>query len=143
MQRLSISQGCTCFRSAMKTPNPLALRNDEVKDTSIKTPAEKSSKVTDIKIDLDGIGNRIISLPIDPSNYGTLYAKGDVVYYLKQTQVVDKETHLMVYSFKDRKETDLGAFDDYQVAANGEKMLLKKGDKFSIIDITTSPAPSR
>lgn len=123
-----------------KTLNPLALQNDEVKDTSAKKPSKKDiDKNTDIKVDLDGISNRIISLPINPSGYQNLYAKGDTVYYLKQSQVADKEKHLMFYSLKDRKETDLGAYDDYQISADGEKMLLNKGGKLFIKDVSTSP----
>jgi len=122
------------------TENPLALRNDEVKDTAAKKSTEKDGdKNTDVKIDLEGMMNRIVSLPIDPSNYGTIYAKGDNIYYLKYTQVADKESHLMYYSLKDRKETDLGAYDDYQISANGEKMLLNKGGTLYISDVSTSP----
>jgi tricorn protease len=45
----------------------------------------------------------------------------------------------LTYSFKDRKESDLGAFDDYIVSANNSKILLRKGSRFYITAMGTSP----
>ncbi|MBS1746540.1 MAG: PD40 domain-containing protein [Bacteroidetes bacterium] len=122
-----------------KTENPLAPKDDEVKtseDTSAtKSSSEKKSEATETsntEIDLTGIGDRILSLPIAPSNYFNIYCKNDNVYYLKISQVADDEPHLMMYSLKDRKESDLGAYDNYQVSADGKKILLMKHGKYYI-----------
>ncbi len=123
----------------------MALQNDEVNNddtTSSKSTDKKTTKekpATDIKIDLDGLSDRIVSLPIDASNYGNIYCNGKNIYYLKKSQVADKESHLLVYSLKDRKETDLGSYDDYVVSNDKQKLLLKKGHTFFITDLGTSP----
>jgi tricorn protease len=129
---------------SVTTPSPLVPKDDEVKvgpeDTAAKKPG--TSKVdagaNASKVDLEGIGDRILSLPIEPGNYGNIYCKGDNVYYLKY---VDHEhaVHLLTYSFKDRKETDLGAFDNYTVSADNSKILLRKGSRFYITAMGTSP----
>jgi tricorn protease len=115
------------------TPSPLAPKDDEVKvgpgDTAVKKP-------NGLGVDLEGIGERILSLPIEPANYGSIYCKGDNVYYEK---FKEQEAHLLTYSFKDRKETDLGAFDDFTVSADNSKILLRKGNRFYITAMGTSP----
>lgn len=132
------------------TPNPLAPKDDEVKAGPEDTAAKKGNasgagregnsganrEGNTSKVDLEGIGDRILSLPIEPGNYGSIYWKGENVYYLK---FQDQETHLMTYSFKDRKETDLGGFDDYIVSADNNKILLRKGSRFYITAMGTSP----
>jgi tricorn protease len=121
---------------SVNTPSPLAPKDDEVKVDTGSTASKADRGGTGSKVDLEGIGDRILSLPIEPGNYGSIYCKGDNVYYLK---FGDNDTHLFTYSFKDRKETDLGAFDDYIVSADDSKVLLRKGSRFYVTGMGTSP----
>lgn len=136
---------------AKETPSPFAPKDDEVNlKTDTTSPAAKAlAKIvkpasppakpnSDMKIDLDGIADRLISLPIEASNYGALFANGNDVYYTKRSHF-DKSTSLIYYSLKDKKETVLGQFDDFQVSADGKKMLLIKDKNYAIVDIGTSP----
>ncbi|HJW29399.1 MAG TPA: hypothetical protein VJ508_09110, partial [Saprospiraceae bacterium] len=95
------------FTLAKKTTSPLAPKNDEVaikKDTTATTPIpsadtkkkeSKHKKVTTpaadmpktdtvppTVIDLDGLQDRIVALPIDNGNYYGLKTADDAVYYL-------------------------------------------------------------
>ena len=101
-----------------------------------KNPKENES--TDIKIDIDGLSGRLIALPIDASNYGSLYANGNDIYYIKRSHF-DKASSLIYFSLKDKKETVLGQFDDFQVSADGKKMVVAKAKTYSVIDLPTSP----
>jgi tricorn protease len=136
---------------SVNTPSPLAPKDDEVKegpgDTAVKKPnasgvdrevstTKVGREVNTTKVDLQGIGDRILSLPIEPGDYSNIYCKGENVYYLKSGE---HDTHLVTYSFKDRKETDLGAFDNYIVSADNSKILLKKGARFYITAMGTTP----
>src|SRR5205823_9989388 len=100
------------------TPSPFAPENNEVKTAqdSSSSPASssknkneksKSSTITasssDVKVDLDGIMNRIIALPIDASQYFNIdYANGNI-YYQGQKAGEDKST-LYIFKLKDRKQ---------------------------------------
>ena len=131
-----------------ETPTPFAPKDDEVKikpDTTVTAkPTGKAIKAadvaasTDIKIDLDGLEDRLISLPIDPSNYGTIYANGNDVYYIKRSHF-DKAATLIYFSLKDKKETTLGQYDDFQVSADNKKVLVVKDKNYSIVDLGTGP----
>ena len=128
---------------AKSTVSPFAPVNDEVSITTA-TKTEDAKKSTDAKddkttkIDLDGIQNRILSLPVDASNYWNISAVGDDIYYCKRSRDEDA-TSLMIYNLKDRKETKLGSFNGYEISADTKKMLINSGGKYSIIDLPKSP----
>ncbi len=136
-----------------ETPNPLKPIDDEVtikkentppvtdkpsdnKDT--KTPAPKKELI--VKVDLDGIQDRIIVLPIDASSYWNITAFSSTVYYQKNSFGDDK-TSLMMFDLKeksDKKEKKLGDVDDYEISFDSTKMLVVKDGKYSIIDLPKS-----
>jgi len=85
---------------AKATPNPFAPEDDEVaikkveKEDAEAKPENKDVKkdekkegghkaAIDVKIDLDGLIDRIVALPIDASNYYDVNAVDDNVYYVK------------------------------------------------------------
>ena len=141
---------------AKATPNPFAYENDEVavkkdeekdgtkdvkkdekKDVTkdVKKDESKDVKkdvVPDVKVDLDGIIDRIVVLPIDASNYFGLAAIGDNVYYIKGGR---RGGGLMTFSLKDKKESNLGEFFGYDISADTKKMLVIGQGKYAVIDL--------
>jgi len=133
-----------------ETVNPFKPVDDEVtiKKESISNIAEKPSdkkeektantkKEMNVKIDLDGIQERIIVLPIDASAYWNITAFSNTVYYMKSS-TGDDNSSLMMFNLKDKsekKEMKLGEADDYQISLDSSKMLVVKGGKYSIIDL--------
>ena len=131
------------------TPSPFAPENDEVnlkKEDSLsadaksdKKPDKKeekkesdTKKAADIKVDIDGIIDRIVVLPIEASSYDHVNAVGDNVYYLKRGK---QGGTLMTFNLKDKKETSIGDFNGYEISADTKKMLLLATGKFAVIDI--------
>jgi tricorn protease len=126
---------------AKDTPSPFAYRNDSV--TVEKQPAkadaptakDKKTKNTDdapksekqTAIDLDGIGERIISLPVGASNYGNLACVDGAVFYS------DGGTAKR-YDLKEQKETTLGHFN-YMLAADNKKMLAAERGQWYVIGL--------
>jgi len=94
-------------------------------------PVEK--KVV-VKVDPEGILQRIAALPVPASNYGGLTSVGDKVFYLRRG-LKDRETHLLMFDLDKQKETDLGECSGYEVSADGKKMLVKQESSFAIIDL--------
>lgn len=160
---------------AKDTEPPLAPRSDEVgkaeekrakekeKEGEDKKPEEKKSpspspkaspaevkpkKPVTVKVDLDGIHDRISGIEIVPGNYSNIRVVDDRVFYIRRT-VADQETdgddedqdgrdrkgHLCAYSMEDRKETVLGDINAYQITADGKRMLLKIKKDYAIIDL--------
>ncbi|MEI6901384.1 MAG: PDZ domain-containing protein, partial [Bacteroidota bacterium] len=139
---------------AKATPNPFAPENDEVtikKEESAgsgeksdnkegkkdgkkdeKKEGEGKKEVT-VNIDLDGIMDRIIVLPMDASNYFGITAVGDNVYYVKGGR--GGRPSLMIFNLKDKKESSLGDYGNYEISADNKKMMVGERGKYAVIDL--------
>src|SRR6266567_4078726 len=155
---------------AKETANPLAPKSDEVgkaeekrqkekakqaeekkpeQTPSGKKPEEKPKKPVVVKVDTDGIQNRILGLEITPGNYRNIRMLDDGrIFYLRRTAAdevgeeeedlfseKDKKSHLCAYNVDDRKETVLGDANNYQITFDGKKMLVKIKKDYAIIDV--------
>ena len=139
---------------AKDTPSPFAPSNDEVKSEDVKDQkdtkptkedknkkAEKDAKkesdpeVKPVKIDLEGIQQRIIEIPVDAGNYWNLWSVEDKIYYNTSN---DKGMWAKVYDLKQKKESELGADLSFDITADGKKMLVRQRNKFSMIDLPSS-----
>lgn len=135
---------------AKATASPFAPRSDEVTIKEEKKPEEKKpeekkaddkkpeeKKPEGTRIELDGIIERTIGLPIAPGNYGNLQSAGSSVYYLRAGQL-----HLFDLAAPAPKETALGQISGYEISADGRKMLVSRGPgSYSIIDLPKGPIP--
>ena len=135
-----------------ETESPLAPRSDEVgkekkkkkkeNDSDEDKPNEKKDKDNKdakpkkpvvVKVDTDGIGNRIAALEIVPGDYTNLRLVDDRVFYLRRTLADDtgdddeedgggeRKQHLCSYSLEDRKETVLGDVISYEITRDGKR----------------------
>ncbi len=122
------------------TPSPFAPENDSVKivvekkDSDDKKTEKKEDTDKSVKIDLDGISGRIISLPVSPSNYYNTSCVDGKVYYSEYKN----GRNAKIYDLKEQKETELGKFD-FGISANNKKMLVREGQKWGVIDLPTKP----
>ncbi|MEO5906069.1 MAG: protease, partial [Saprospiraceae bacterium] len=147
---------------AKSTPSPLSPKNDEVqvrldsadvsasvsdqntpskkkKDSTSSTDEKATSTLTTktpvtVKVELDGIVDRVTSLPVTPGNYFALGTTEDMIYYMTNATSSPKTT-LKAYNLKDKKEVEIGQFNNYIISADRKKMLLKKDDAFAILDL--------
>ena len=118
--------------------SPFKPLSDEVKtDDESNNPEQSSSDVT-IRVDLDGIKERIAALPVPGSNYGNLTSVGDRLYYLRNGSM-DEQTKLFMYDLDERKQTELGTMNSYRISRDGKKMLVVQQGQYAIIDLPASP----
>lgn len=97
--------------------------NKDKKDTS-----KPEKKVDNLKIDLDGIENRIVDIPIKAGNFSSLgIGKEEELLYIERESGM-----LHKYDLKKRKDSEVMEMDDYTISADGKKMLYVKGDTFGI-----------
>ena len=146
---------------AKDTASPFKPKSDEVeitpappaddtaagaKDGDAKDGKKDSApKEVVVKVDQDGLLDRLIALPVKASNYDTLTAVADKVYYLRKSsdgQGDDDdgpgERTLAFYDLKELKETVLGTVGGYEVTRDGKKMLVNMGKDYAIIDLPTA-----
>ncbi|HEY8650039.1 MAG TPA: hypothetical protein VIL70_03905 [Chthoniobacterales bacterium] len=158
---------------AKETENPLAPRSDEVgkarkkekeagekagdkkaepkeiesSDKKSDTKEPKPKKPVVVKVDVDGIHDRIAGVETTPGNYSDIRLVDDRIFYLRRTVADDtsedeeedggqnRKAHLCAYSLEDRKETVLGDVNSYQISNDGKKMLVKIKKDYAIVDL--------
>jgi tricorn protease len=132
---------------AKETANPFAPVNDEVKTAKEETPADTKKQsdsgknknknidttAKDIKVDLDGITQRLVAFGVEGANYNQLASADGKLYYLKQKDG-EEQSQLCVYDISEKKETVLGAVDGFELSSDKKKMLVRKQRNYYIID---------
>ena len=94
-----------------------------------------------LKIDLDGIRNRVIDLPVDAgSYYGLGSAKENQVLYIKRE--AGKRT-MHAYDMEEREDKDIAEMDMYILSVDGKKMLYSKDRSWGIADAGAEPSPDK
>ena len=124
-----------------KSPSPTQ------KTSPTPTPEVTPKKPVVVKVDLDGIHDRISGVEIVPANYSDIRLVDDRIFYIRRTVAdqegedeedqdgPDRKGHLCFYSMEDRKETVLGEVNAYQISADGKRMLVKIKKDYAIIDL--------
>lgn len=130
---------------AKDTKSPFEPKSDEVKindeekkDAKKKSDSKKKdeeSKVS-VKVDAEGLQQRIEGLPLQGSNYGNLTVLGNKVYYSRRSSK-DFRSVLLMYDLEKQKETELGNVRGYAVSADTKKMLISMDGNYYIIDLPT------
>src|SRR5207237_3977893 len=117
------------------------------KSSPTPTPQVPPKKPVVVKVDLDGIHDRISGVEIVPGNYSDIRLADDRIFYLRRTIAdqegedegeqdgPDRKAHLCFYSMEDRKETVLGEVNAYQISADGKRMLVKIKKEYDIIEL--------
>jgi tricorn protease len=120
---------------AKDTPSPWRPKSDEAGEQA--KPEEKPKEIT-LKVDAEGLGERVLQLPIPAANYGNLQSVGGSVYYLRRSSK-DPKPAFFVYDLAARKETALGSANGYEISADGKKMLVQQDGRYGIIDLPKGP----
>lgn len=137
---------------ANDTPSPFAPENSEVK--AIEKPTEDKSgtkgkesanqkdktepESTPVIIDFEGIGDRIVELPVEPARYYNISCVAGKVYYNKMVQGNRDENGLLVYDLEKEKEQTIGNYN-YTLSANNKKMLIGRNKTWMVADLPSAP----
>lgn len=126
--------------------SPLSKRNDmEVTKTEPEEEKKKDKKEKteeDIKIDWDGILNRIIDIPVGSGMYSNLASPEEgKIYYIsrKPHSGYAEPQSLMLYDMKTREGKEIMPANEFEIAANGKKMLFRAGSKWGITEVGSEP----
>jgi len=137
-----------------ETISPFAKENDEEKpaadtvaDKAKAAGGEKSAaagKADEMRVDWEGIQNRIIDLPIKVADMEQLsVGKNDVLYYVVRNPDGDGGGSLHKYDLKKRSDQELLDVSGYKLSANGKKMLIVKGETLWVVDAGEKPGPGK
>ncbi|MFO8236014.1 MAG: PDZ domain-containing protein [Bacteroidales bacterium] len=129
------------------TESPFAPESDEEKtdDSEENDDNEKKDKGVPVKIDFENIDQRIVSLPVPQRTYSKLdgSVEGKLLY---REDVPDKPGYTL-HAFdlkKEKDETYLEGIRDYEISADGKKMIYATlGGDYFITDATAKPEPGK
>jgi len=113
---------------------------DEAKDEDKPEP-----KV--IAIDFDGLGERVMRVPVEANNYGGLAAVEGHLLYGSFGPVFygggfGRQTTIHLYSLEDREASELVAdIRGAALSADGKKLLVRSGEGFKLFDVKKEAKP--
>ena len=101
-----------------------------------------------MKIDLDGIGQRILALPVPARNYGSMLGGKSGVLFLAESPLIIREGDyenlkqtIQRFDLEKRKvEKFLDEANAFAVSFDGEKLLYRKGEQWAIAGTTEPPS---
>jgi tricorn protease len=141
-------------------PSPLAPESDEEKSKDDKAQGADAAKGKEdkdkdkdkappvvVKIDADGIGQRVLALPIPARNYVSMLGGKTGVLFLGEAPIVVRENDapnlkVIVQKFdlsKRKVEKFLDEANDYAVSFDGEKILYRKGEQWTVAGTAEPP----
>jgi len=102
-----------------------------------KKTDEKKADEKRVDIDLDGIAARIQEVPVSPGNYENLDVAGKRICY-QSFDAEDRSRNslqcLDIASKGDKPDTLMEGVDEYEVSADGKKMLIRKHNDLYVVD---------
>ena len=113
-----------------------AKKGDDGEKDEEEEEEEEEEETPEVKIDFDGLAQRILALGVPPRAYSGLEAGAeDTVYYLEQVRNEPGGT-LYMYSLEEREAEKLGSgLGGFDLSADGKKLFFVKGDgQFFIVD---------
>ena len=125
--------------------SPFAKENETepiVDSATSKAPYKADSSRGKVRIDWEGIQNRIVPLPLSRGRYRSLaVVKEGELFFLSAAPHNAGPTMLNMYSLKKRKEESIMPADGYSIAAKGEKTLFVTKGKWGIAPTGQKPTP--
>jgi len=159
------SMGIYAIPLARDTASPVAPRSDEADtgaddgdkakpdDAAAKKGGDSKSKtdhagaIAPIHIDLDNMMARAVALPVDPANIAQLDVRAQKIFYLTQPvgliegSLKGEKSALHLYDLKTRKDSVVTEdVDSYSLSLDGEKVLIKHGGDYTVLDAKTDAA---
>lgn len=136
---------------AKDTKSPFEPENDEVTivqktdDSGVnKTPEKKEEKKEqkevdkdkkiEVKIDFEGIIDRVIEVSPSPGSYWNLVPTNEGVYYTFSSSMSGQPV-MKFFDLKTKKETEMGNAGGFEISADGKKMLISQNSKWAVIDL--------
>jgi tricorn protease len=87
-------------------------------------------------IDAAGLADRVKRVPVPAGNYNDLAVSGDALYFTSTQSGPAAKTHLVAVKIgnEPKVETVVEDIRSYELAANGKKLLVRKGSAIYVVD---------
>ncbi len=123
------------YRSPFRESDELFQKKEDDEDN------DESDKKVVVSIDKNNIQSRIEEVPIPAGNYSSLEVNEDAIYLLSKETGLNAKSHLSFLKIDNEDielETLVADVDRYELAAEGENILVTKGKSYYMIEAGTS-----
>jgi tricorn protease len=121
--------------------NKDADKSSEEKKTTENKDEKGKKSVEPVKIDLDGMESRVVELPIQAGNVGSIYAVKGKLLFLRHLPAGARKPgepsgKLLYYDLKEREEkTVLDGINSWDISADGKKIIYRSRSTYGIVDL--------
>lgn len=115
-----------------------------------KKPEEKKKQAKPVQIDIEGLGERIATVPIPPGTYRSLQVREDKLFYLSvpfESQVAGQpgpprpRNTLYLFDVKKRETKPLlEGINNYDLDREGKKVIYRVGPTYGVVDAVPGKA---
>ena len=119
----------------------VTLKDDKPSDAKEEEADASEGKPAPIEIEFEGLAGRVMRIPVDPNNYGSLTAVEGHLLYTTYSPFYyggsfPNDTTLHLYSLGDRESSVLvDSAGAYALSADAKKLLIRTGGAFQLFDI--------
>lgn len=114
--------------------SPLKKEND-IESGETKKDEKEADKPKVLKIDWDGLQNRMQALPMDAGSFRNLNAPKEGELYYVSADLYNGDRQLYKFTFKEREAKALFPVNFYEVSNNGKKMFYNNGRSWFVSDL--------
>jgi tricorn protease len=115
--------------------------NDGDEDKDADKDKDKDGKVPHVRIDIEGISQRILALPIPARNYADMRAgTSGILFVAEAPRVLEADdfpdTALVLHKFdlsKRKFDKFIDDIHDFRISFDGKKILYRKGEQFTVV----------
>ena len=134
-------------------PHPFPPKSDEVTveegEEEEAAGANEDDENGYIRIDLDGLAERVARVPVEADNYGGLSANKGNLIYVRGTpfyygRSAGSQPAIMIFSVEDREATALvEGSGGYALSSDGSKLLVREAGNYNLYDASPSGKGSK
>ncbi len=134
------------LRSPFEPPNELTAGTDEDDsddrdadkgDTSKPDKGSEKEPEKRVEIELDGLAERLHSVPVPAGNYTRLSAGRKALFWLSATTARDPDLKLKAIAInreQPKPVTVVSKLDDYELSGDGKKLMVRRNDHLYVAD---------
>ncbi|UCC47587.1 MAG: PD40 domain-containing protein [Gemmatimonadota bacterium] len=132
-------------------PHPFPPQSDEVtiEGEAEEEEEEEGDAKEPIRIDFDGLAERVARVPVGQGNYGGLSAVEGSLIYIDGLPFVlgassGQEPSIKIFSLEDREEkTLLEGVGNYALSSDGKKILVRQAGSYNLYDVKPDAAGTK
>jgi tricorn protease len=113
-------------------------------DAAEAAGAAGAAGAAEVKIELEGIRERLLELPVEAGNYSALAVTEKRLFYLSRETALPRRANLMVVDVgpKPKPKTLAEDIRGFELSADGKKIAVRKGNAFYVVAASAS-APAK